>query len=260
MKAYRVNKFISPSIMEKYQKKSSVIRWYFYRRLDMALVLGEITKSDTILEIGAGRGFFLPSLALGGNSIIASDLAVIGRIKPGNKHKWAKKPQLHWAKELLKMELGSPYAFGKVSFCYANGAYLPFKDSTIDIVFVLDCLEHMSYQIKVSCLAEIRRVLRTGGRFICTLPNEKGLALLLRNLIGRITGFQRQHMGFREAVTALLRNRPIGEWGGEHTGYDYLEDIDLIGSKFRLERITYVPLPFLFGANPTIAVKAVKES
>ncbi len=262
MKAYRVNKFRSPAKTEKYQTKTSLLRWYFYRRLDVALKLGDISEDSTILDLGTGRGFFIPSLALASKYAIACNIYV-DEIKPEDTlyHAWAwGKTQLEWARELVKVELGSHDAFEKVAFCYANGAYLPLKDSSVNVVFALDCLEHMSYPTKALCLAEMRRVLRKGGHLICTLPIEKGLVLLLRNLLGRIAGFQRQQIGFREAIKAAILNRPVGEWVEGHIGYDYSKDLNLIRANFHQVRVSYIPIPFLFNANPTIAIKAVKES
>lgn len=51
----------------------------------------------------------------------------------------------------------------------AVGEQLPFEDSTFDAVFCVDVLHHAASQ--ASMLAEMRRVVRPGGRVICVEPN-----------------------------------------------------------------------------------------
>lgn len=51
---------------------------------------------------------------------------------------------------------------------YADGAALPFKDSTIDVVACFEVMEHVRYPDRV--LQEIARVLRPGGQAFLSMP------------------------------------------------------------------------------------------
>jgi len=50
----------------------------------------------------------------------------------------------------------------------AGGANLPFADSTFDTVLLIDVLEHVSDPVSVT--EEIRRVLKSGGLVVATVP------------------------------------------------------------------------------------------
>lgn len=51
-----------------------------------------------------------------------------------------------------------------------KGCPLPFTDETFDSISILDVLEHVHDQI--SLLAELRRVLKTGGTLVITVPRK----------------------------------------------------------------------------------------
>lgn len=57
--------------------------------------------------------------------------------------------------------------------------HLPFADSSFDTVFFCDVIEHLFRPVEA--LAEIRRVLRVGGRMVLTTPNGNAL---MRRLAG----------------------------------------------------------------------------
>jgi SAM-dependent methyltransferase len=48
---------------------------------------------------------------------------------------------------------------------------MPYEDSAFDAVLLLDVFEHIGYADQPKALAEIRRILRAGGRFIASIPN-----------------------------------------------------------------------------------------
>lgn len=63
----------------------------------------------------------------------------------------------------------APRFQSRVQLQPAVAEQLPFEDSTFDAVFCVDVLHHAASQ--PSMLAEMRRVLRPGGRVICVEPN-----------------------------------------------------------------------------------------
>lgn len=52
---------------------------------------------------------------------------------------------------------------------------LPFEDEQFDAVVMSEVLEHLDDQIRNQSLAEVKRVLRTGGRLIGTVPARERL-------------------------------------------------------------------------------------
>lgn len=50
-------------------------------------------------------------------------------------------------------------------------ARLPFEDDSLDLVFSSNVIEHIPRPLYLDYLAEIRRCLRTGGRFVVGTPN-----------------------------------------------------------------------------------------
>ena len=48
---------------------------------------------------------------------------------------------------------------------------MPYEDGAFDTVLLLDVFEHLAYADQPVALAEIRRVLRVGGRLIASIPN-----------------------------------------------------------------------------------------
>lgn len=54
---------------------------------------------------------------------------------------------------------------------------LPFLDETFDSVIMIEVMEHLSAEETQHTLPEIRRVLRTGGRFLGTVPADENLLL-----------------------------------------------------------------------------------
>lgn len=72
-----------------------------------------------------------------------------------------------------------------------DGAHLPFADGTFDCVFSSNVLEHIAHRTQI--LAELRRVLKPGGRYVHIVPSATwrlwtslahypaGMKMLLRN-------------------------------------------------------------------------------
>jgi SAM-dependent methyltransferase len=97
-----------------------------------------------------------------------------------------------------------------VSFCHArgrsevvvapSGAPLPFPDDAFDLVTSLDVIEHIDDD--VAALAELRRVLRPGGRLLIAVPAYAFL-----------WGKQDEVSHHRRRYTARTLTRALGEAG-----------------------------------------------
>ena len=56
-------------------------------------------------------------------------------------------------------------------FIYQDGTSLPFSDDSFDVVILSDVLEHVPRSQQRDVLLEARRVIRTGGKLILTVPH-----------------------------------------------------------------------------------------
>lgn len=59
----------------------------------------------------------------------------------------------------------------RATFALADAQALPFGNDSFDVIVSLEAIEHLSEPEKF--LLECRRVIKTGGTFICSTPNKK---------------------------------------------------------------------------------------
>jgi SAM-dependent methyltransferase len=90
---------------------------------------------------------------------------------------------------------------------------LPFADASFDRALCLDVLEHLTFDEQPRAVAELRRVLRSGGEVLISVPNLAHLQSRLHFLFqGRLirTASEAKHPG----------DRPVGEYMrlAEHAG------------------------------------------
>jgi len=220
--------------------------------------MSNIDRDDVVIDVGCGQGYFLPTLAAYSNNVVGLDMwkGVLA------SHAWYERvvgwPAVNIVKELIDTELGQS---NNTELVQADGFALPFKDNSIDLLFCLDMLEHVTAPVD-HLLMEFRRVLKDEGIFISSLPNERGWALVLRQAFSKVVGISRDRYSIRELIRAFFSGKVPTEAersGSHHKGYDYREDIRRIGKYFKIQKISHVPIGFLLGVNPTIIVKAVKR-
>ncbi len=60
-------------------------------------------------------------------------------------------------------------------FVAGDARYLPFRSDSFDFVFSYSVLQHLSKEHVRESLADVRRVLRSGGRAMVQMPNKVGL-------------------------------------------------------------------------------------
>jgi SAM-dependent methyltransferase len=97
----------------------------------------------------------------------------------------------------------------------ANGSVttLPFADASFDRALCLDVLEHLEYVDQPRALAELHRVLRTGGELIVSVPNLAHLQSRIHFLLlGRLirTASEYKHPGDRPIAEYLALARRAG--------------------------------------------------
>ncbi|MCR4781053.1 MAG: methyltransferase domain-containing protein [Ruminiclostridium sp.] len=112
--------------------------------MEMYGMIRRAIKGKTVLEIAAGTGLIAKNVADAAESMIATDVA-----------------------ENLLARARTGYVPHNLDFRWADATFLPFDDDRFDVVIIANALHIVDAPRKV--LAEIRRVLKPGGRLIA--PN-----------------------------------------------------------------------------------------
>lgn len=178
--------------LTRLEKLRQLEPWHFWfvsrRELVASLLRRELREGETLLDLGCGTGANL-SLAGAGVRKVGIDIHV--------------------------EELGPGMLQG-------DATSLPLRSSTVDVVLALDVLEHVDDDV---ALAEVRRVLRPGGRFIATVPAMPSLWSVrdeaaghrrrydrhgLRALVARHSFGVRDLHGFQFALLPLLFLSRVG--------------------------------------------------
>ena len=107
------------------------------------------------------------------------------------------------------------------SLLVANAASLPLQTAQFDAVMASSLVEYLDPLIPT--LIEIRRVVRPGGLFLCTVPNPGSLYRRLEGVALRLTGrpAYRRHVNpdiYRGDFTSALRAAGFDVIETRHTG------------------------------------------
>jgi len=106
-----------------------------------------LSRARRVLDLGCGTGYGSDELASLAHSVIAVDIA------PG-----------------ALLQARSRYERRNLDFSAADGAQLPFRDGSFDLVVAFEVIEHLKdWQ---GLLFEARRVLAPGGQLIVSTPNK----------------------------------------------------------------------------------------
>ncbi|MEA2255893.1 MAG: hypothetical protein QOG35_1938 [Solirubrobacteraceae bacterium] len=109
-----------------------------------AFLLERVAAGERVLDLGAGDGAFAAELAAAGCEVVMADVA---------------------QEALRRARARVP---GAEAVRLVEGAPLPFEEDAFDVVWAGEVLEHVADV--VGLLAEVRRVLRWGGRLLVTTP------------------------------------------------------------------------------------------
>ncbi len=108
------------------------------------------------------------------------------------------------ALEIVRESLGL-----KAEWVDVDSEALPFEDNSFDVVVCTEVMEHLRFPD--NALAEIARVLRSGGRFIGSVPNAFRLRNRLRFLVGKPIEQDPSHL--RSYSVELLRRALERDFG-----------------------------------------------
>ena len=187
------------------------------RNRDISLfTIGDI-RGKSVLDIGCGQGMYmLTFLKLGASKAAGIDI---------------KKEDVDYTNSIIRKNGFTPEA--RVADC----TELPYADNSFDIVFSGDVFEHITYEQKDKCMAEIYRVLKPGGIVTIKTPNLKYQKLA--NLLRRLKAVVKLKNPFNIHI-AHTRNNPDCEHIGLTT-YRELKQI-FLKNTFHEPTITYVRL------------------
>jgi SAM-dependent methyltransferase len=116
-----------------------------------AFLLANVRAGERVLDLGAGDGAFAAELAAAGCEVVAVDVA-----EEALRRSRSRVPGL----DARRVDEGAP---------------LPLDEDAVDVVWAGEVLEHVADV--VGLLAEVRRVLRWGGRVLVTTPYHGRAAL-----------------------------------------------------------------------------------
>jgi len=138
-------------IWDYFQNDDEVGDVAFNARPRYEFLAKQIAPGSSVLNIGAGRG--------GLEAILVEQGVVVSSLDPGEN-----------IIERLRVRHGLGDR-AKVGFSQA----IPFPDGSFDVVVMSEVLEHLSDEILIATIAEVRRALKPDGRFIGTVPSDENL-------------------------------------------------------------------------------------
>ncbi|OGR81067.1 MAG: hypothetical protein A2X32_08985 [Elusimicrobia bacterium GWC2_64_44] len=157
-------------------RSGAIVRWIEARRLGATAAVLDCRPGDKILDAGCGAGNLLEKLK--GFDVTGVDIS---------------ETLLAQARARISGQAGACVMFG-------NAEALPFPDATFDRAVCSEILEHVLNPETV--LAELRRVVKPGGRIVLTVPNE-GLISLTKKLV-LLTGLKKAVSGDYEMSDDML--------------------------------------------------------
>lgn len=181
----------------------------FLRRVDIA------GRPGRVLEIGCGKGAMLNYLREAGHTVSGIDID---------------EDALAHCRE----------AYPAIPVSAASGDDLPFEDGSFDTVMSFDAFEHISRSDRH--LAEVRRVLKSGGRYLLQTPNK--WTNIPFEIVRQCKKF---HIGPLAAYRALLtdhcalHNYWQLQWRFAQNGFDVtFVDVPVVNEYFRSKVRTYL--------------------
>jgi SAM-dependent methyltransferase len=150
-----------------YTHRNPLIRWLFWSRLDTAVSLAAAQPGEAVLDFGLGTGVLLPTHHQRASRVVGVDI----ELGPSRA---------------LAGQLGLP-----TEFVPADGfsSWVDRNPASVDIVYALDCLEHVEEHELIQLAQSFSRILTSRGRLVVSGPTE---TLFYR--LGRlVAGFKNEY-------------------------------------------------------------------
>lgn len=138
-------------IWDYFQNDTEVASIAFNARPRYEFLANQATAGMSVLNIGVGRG--------GLEALLITKGVIVSCLDPS---------------EAAIDKIREQYALGeraRVGF----SQNMPFTDNQFDIVVMSEVLEHLTNEVIQATLIEVKRVLKTGGRFIGSVPADEKL-------------------------------------------------------------------------------------
>jgi ubiquinone/menaquinone biosynthesis C-methylase UbiE len=184
------------------------------RRAELLAGHGEVRPGRRVLELGCGTGVFLEKIAVHGATITGIDLSA----------------------DLLSRCAARMAGAAGITLVRGNAERMPFAEGAFDSVYGSSILHHLDLE---AALAEVRRVLRPGGRVAFAEPNilNPQVAVMFR------LGLTKKYFGVSPDEMAFSRFRAARALRA--AGY---------------AEVAVAPFDFLHPATPPAAVGAVERA
>jgi SAM-dependent methyltransferase len=179
-----------------------------------------------VLDFGCWTGHFLPSLLKHFPEVWGVD-DDSGSVVDTVPNAWT---ILQVARRLCDLESGMGTRLGLAK---ATGSALPFSDGYFDVVFCIDTLTHVPESRRLDVIHDLRRVTKSKGQVIFSLPIETGPMRLLRSVARTLT---------RKRIDADTRT------------YDFRADLESLRSSFAECKTRFFPVNQLGSFNPFLVV------
>ncbi|HUO35367.1 MAG TPA: class I SAM-dependent methyltransferase [Candidatus Acidoferrum sp.] len=116
---------------------------------------------------------------------------------------------------------------------------------SFDFAFVLETFEYLETSQLESYVSTLAEKVRPDGRVISTMPNEKGIPLLLKHVGSHLSGVRRSPYSAWELLQAVLgRTDHVPRMERSRKGFDYERMAGLVGRYFRHVQLEPVDSPF----------------
>jgi SAM-dependent methyltransferase len=123
------------------------------------------------------------------------------------------------------------FAHPRVAFAEANAEQLAQLGQTFDVVVSFETIEHLREPIRF--LAEVRRVLRPGGRFICSTPNRDFAGKEAKNA----NPYHLSEMSFAEFSAAFAEHFSIEEQYHQSHTEAFLRHVQMVEELQRVAKL-----------------------
>jgi SAM-dependent methyltransferase len=138
-------------IWDYFQNESDAGDTFAGARSRYEFLARHIAPGMSVLNVGVGRG--------GLEAILLTKGAVVSCLDPSEK-------SIENLRELFSLGDRARVGFSQ---------RMPFADRQFDVVVMSEVIEHLNDEVLRSTLSEVLRVLKSGGRFIGTVPADENL-------------------------------------------------------------------------------------
>ena len=209
--------------------KNPLARIAHRTRGDVALSYVHSHSESKILDFGCGDGDFLAVLAArsGSSKIIGFE------------------PYLETKKTTSSLKIFRNWD-EITAFCDANGLF--------ETVTCFEVLEHFSKEREIEAIDKILKVLEPNGEFIVSVPIEKGLPVIPKNLRRIAISYEgnEEIYTLKNIACSLfgIKNRSLdrlrrGDDFLSHMGFYFNDLEDLLKKRFIISKVSYSPFPKL---------------